>query len=95
MSGYIEIVLIYIFFLNLIFSIREACKEKLVLAKLRAVLACAESISRSVRQLWISARNLEKSTWFLIDIFFLKFDSVRVSLHGVTYFVNISAKTNF
>ena len=34
--------------------------KKLVLAKLRAVLACAESTPRSVSQLWISA-NFSKN----------------------------------
>ena len=59
MLGHIEIVLIY---LKKKFSIKA--KKKLVPTKLRAVLACPELTPRSVSQLWISAKNFEKSTCF-------------------------------
>ena len=69
--------------------------KKLALAKFRAVLAYAESTPRSVSQLWISA-NFSKNQHFSQRYSFKKRLTPRsVSLRGVIYFANISAKTNF
>ena len=51
--------------------------EKLVLAKLCAVLACSESTARSVSQLWISAIFLKNRHVSHRYLFFFKFDSAQ------------------
>ena len=56
MLAHFEIVYMYLKKNRILFQGKERpAKKKMVQAKLRAVLACAESTPRSVSQLWISA----------------------------------------
>ena len=100
---------IFIQFLFSLSSQGEACKEELLPAKLSAVLACTELTPCSVSQLWIStffSKNQHMGPSFSqIFIFFkvciravsawAELNPRSVSLCGITYFPNISAKTNF